>query len=191
MTVERLMMLKSTLISLISQTSLRTWQKSKKTESTLSFKICSADQKNTLKLQPAQTQDNQANSEYKTDENLSKSKVSAVIQEKINHIKDINVLEDLRDIISDLRLHICSLFSVMQKFKLVMSNYLQNLFLFTHKLWFLKKKLELIKLSKQIYRLCKKLVLSEFFDTYTAAQAHAHSLANKLERTKQKHNCNS
>jgi hypothetical protein len=40
----------------------------------------------------------------------------------------------------------------------------------------LKEEFELTELSEQIYRLRKRLALSEFFDTYTAAQAQAHSL---------------
>ncbi len=72
----------------------------------------------------------------------------AAIGEKINRIRDIDVLEELRDIISDLRLYICPLSIVVQESVLVRLNYLRNLSSFIYKLLFLKEELKLNELNE-------------------------------------------
>jgi hypothetical protein len=91
--------------------------------------------------------------------------------EKIDRIGGIDVLEELRDTISDLRFYTCPLPAVVQESALVKSNRLRNLSFLAYTLLLLKEELELTELSEQIYRLRKRLALAEFFATYSVVQA--------------------
>jgi hypothetical protein len=94
------------------------------------------------------------------------------IGQKIILIGGIEVFEELRNTISDLRRHTYPLPVEPQGREPVKPTHLQNLSSFAHKLWLLKEDLQLTELNQQIYRLRKRLALSEFFDTYTTAQDH-------------------
>jgi hypothetical protein len=101
-------------------------------KSTPNCKAHLADQSDILKLRSAQTK---GNSECDTDTNSSESELPAAIGEKTDRIGGIGVLEELRDTISDLRLHTCPLPTVAQESDLVMPKHLQSLPSFAHKLW--------------------------------------------------------
>jgi hypothetical protein len=159
-------------VSESNRTNLRIRRRLKKTTSqknTLNYKTRLKDRKDRSKFRFTQTQGNQANSECDADKNSNESKLPAAIGKKIDRIKSIDMLEKLRDIISNLRFHTCPLLTVMQKSAFIKLNRLRNLPSFTHKLLLLKEELELNELNEQIYKLRKKIALAEFFDTYSAA----------------------
>jgi hypothetical protein len=164
----------------VSQGSLRTRRSSKKTASrasTLSCKTRLADRKGVLRPRSVPTQGNQTNLKCGADGNPSESELPAALGEKIDRIGGIDVLEELKDTISDLRLHTCPLPAVVQESALVKPKRLRNGPSLGHKLLLLKEELELTELSEQIYRLRKRLALAEFFTTYSAAQAQAQAQA--------------
>jgi hypothetical protein len=166
------------LASSVSQVSLRTRRRSKETTSsgsTLNCKTRMANKKGALKLRSVPTQGNQANLNRGANGNPSESELPAAIGEKIDRIGGVAVLEELRDTISDLRLHTCPLPAVVQESALMKPKRLRTGPPLAHKLLLLKEELELTELSEQIYRLRKRLALAEFFATYSAAQAHAGS----------------
>ena len=101
------------------------------------------------------------------DDLISDPAPAAAILEKVDRIGEIDVLEGLRDTISDLRTGadgdgLCSHEGINQ----IIPNHLENQPASTQKLWLLKEELNLNKLDKQIHRLRKRLGLAEFFNTY-------------------------
>jgi hypothetical protein len=92
---------------------------------------------------------------------------AAAILEKVDRIGEIDVLEGLRDTISELRTGadedgLCSHEGINQ----IIPNHLENQPASTQKLWLLKEELNLNELDKQIHRFRKRLGLAEFFNTY-------------------------
>lgn len=184
----------------VSEISLRTRRRSKKTTSPGSTLNCNtrlADRKGAWKLRSVPAQGNQANLECGATGSRSESKLPAAIGEKIDRIGGVAVLEELRDTISDLRLHTCPLPAVVQESALVKPKYLRTGPPLAHKLLLLKEELKLTELSEQIYRLRKRLALAEFYTTYSAAQAQADSstigedgeyLSNKPARKRRRRN---
>jgi hypothetical protein len=117
---------------------------------------------------------------------------AAAILEKVERIGEIDVLEGLRDTISDLRTGadgdgLCSHEGINQ----IIPNHLENQPVSTQKLWLLKEELNLNELDKQIHRFRKRLGLAEFFSTYdvcalryaeTKRTAATEQVAKKLRR---------
>jgi hypothetical protein len=100
--------------------------------------------------------------------------LSLAMREKIGRIGGIDVLQDLKSVISDLRTRH---YSFPEAGKLIIPERLRDEPHSTQMLWFLKEELELIGLDEQIFRLRKRLTLAEFFDTYAAAQADTRMLS--------------
>lgn len=117
---------------------------------------------------------------------------AAAILEKVDRIGEIDVLEGLRDTISDLRTGadgdgLCSHEGINQ----IIPKHLENQPASTQKLWLLKEELNLNELDKQIHRFRKRLGLAEFFNTYvvcalryveTKRTAATEQVAKKLRR---------
>jgi hypothetical protein len=101
------------------------------------------------------------------DDSISDPAPAAAILEKVDRIGEIDVLEGLRDTISDLRTGadgdgLCSHGGINQ----IIPNHLENQPASTQKLWLLKEELNLNGLDGRIHRFRKRLGLAEFFDTY-------------------------
>jgi hypothetical protein len=87
------------------------------------------------------------------------------ILEKIDRIGEIDVLEGLRDMISDLRTGADRDRLCFYKGQII-PNRLEDQPASTQKLWLLKEELNLNELDKKIHRFRKRLSLVEFFNTY-------------------------
>jgi hypothetical protein len=90
-----------------------------------------------------------------------------VMHLKIGRIGSLDVLEDLKRTIKDLRTSGCPLPKADQQ---PIPNHLEDQPFYTQRLWLLKEQLELVELNEQIFRLHKRLALAEFFNIYVAAQ---------------------
>jgi hypothetical protein len=94
------------------------------------------------------------------------------MQEKTRRIGGIDVLEEIRCTINDLRTHARRDWLRAKNGGIrTVPKHLENEASSTRKLWLLKEELELTESYEQVHQLRKRLALAEFFNTYTAAQA--------------------
>jgi hypothetical protein len=98
---------------------------------------------------------------------ISDPTLATAMLEKIDRIGEIDVLEGLRDTISDLRINADRyLLWSHQEIDQVIPKHLEDQPTSTQKLWLLKEELNLNGLNKQIHRLRKRLASAEFSNTY-------------------------